>query len=249
MRTHCRSVILVFPVLLSLACSDSSTCGHDGGAAPDLLMTPAPDLGSPTDMFFMPRCELPYDVRLIDKVSMGGVTVTKDPGGQDIYTAQVDATAGGSMKYGENPFIYMDLIGQKKVELTDVQAQNSGAWDIAFKRWQIKINSGDSGTSNVTVARVPDKNLDEVTAAPAGPYLADTYFDADCKFTADPIGGIGTVLSDWYEYESGTNRLKPIKEVLVFPRRDGHGHIKLQLLSYYQGSTSGNFTMTWSFLH
>jgi hypothetical protein len=196
----------------------------------------------------LPRCELPYDVRAIDKVSTGAVNVMASPGDPNVYTAEIDATAGGSMKYGENPFVYVDLINRKRVDLTDVQAQSSPGWDIAFKRWQIKVNSGDSGPGDVTVARVADKNLPEVAAAPAGPYEADVYFDAKCMLTTDPIGGLGTVLSDWYGYESGSNRLVPNKEVIVLKRRDGQGHIKLQLLGYYKGMAGGNFSLSWSYL-
>jgi hypothetical protein len=43
--------------------------------------------------------------------------------------------------------------------------------------------------------------------APAGTYEADSYFDAKCVFQPDPIGGLGTALSDWYDYDSGTSRI------------------------------------------
>ncbi len=217
--------------------------------------TPTPDLSMVRDMSMPPpspdllaRCELPYDVRNIDKVSTGLVTVMQSPSDPMVFTAEVDATAGGSMKYGENPFLYLDLVGRKKLDITDVQAPNQGGWDIALKRWQIKVNSGDSGNGGVTAARVDGKVLADVTKAPMGPYEADSYFDAKCTFQADPIGGLGTTLSDWYDYESGTSRIVPKKEVIVLKRRDGQGHIKLQILSYYKGTTSANYTLTWSYL-
>ena len=213
----------------------------DAAAAKDLTAATPPDL-SPA------RCELPYDVRAIDKVATGAVTIMPLPTDPNVYTAEIDATAGGSMKYGENPFVYIDLIARNKVEITDVQAETNQGWDLGLKRWQVKLNSGDSGPAGVTVARVPGKNLGEVTMAPAGPYEADDYLDAKCVFAADPIGGLGTALSDWYDYESGTSRIVPKKEVLVLKRRDGQGHIKVQITSYYKGTTSANYSLSWSYL-
>lgn len=214
----------------------------------EMMPPPPPPEEKPKDP--KPRCELPYDVRGIDMVSTGVVNLLASPTDPLVYTAEVDATAGGSMKFGENPFVYVDLIGRKKVEISDVAAQKSKDWDIAFKRWQIKINSGDSGPGYVLLTRVPAMSLDEVTAAPTGPYLVDAYFDAACKFIGDPIGGLSSALSDWYEYDmsTGSTRLVPRKEVFVLKRRDGQGHIKLQLTGYYKGSTSGNFSMQWSYL-
>ena len=195
-----------------------------------------------------PRCELPYDQRAIDQVAMGAVTVSPQPGDPTTFTAQVDATAGGSANYGKNPFIYLDLIGGKKVAITDVQAVQSGDWDIAFKRWQIKLNGGSSGPGMVGAVIVADKDLAEVTTAPTDPYVSDDYFDAQCMVKLDPIDGLQTVLSDWYDYDTGTMHLVPRKEVIVLTRRDHKGHIKVQLTAYYKGTVSGNFELSWSLL-
>ncbi len=245
-----NKTLLLLPVLWLVGCTDP---------APETQMEPPPvppspdlslvqDMSQPLGPDLLARCELPYDVRNIDKVSTGTVTVMTAPSDPMVFTAEVDATAGGSMKYGENPFVYLDLIGRKKVDITDVQSPNQGGWDIALKRWQLKINSGDSGNGGVTVAIVDGKNLADVTKPPAGTYEADAYFDGKCVFQADPIGGLGTALSDWYDYESGTSRIIPKKEVIVLKRRDGQGYIKLQILSYYKGSTSANYSLTWSYL-
>ena len=229
---------LAMPALIwSLAgapsgCSEPTDEGsHDAGA--DLV--PA-------------RCELPFDQRAIDQVSTGVITVAALPGDPTTFTAQVDATAGGSANYGKNAFVYLDLITGKKVDVTDVQAEHSGSWDIAFKRWQIKLNGGSSGPGAVAAAIVADKTLSEVTTAPAGPYARDSFFDAQCMVLLDAIDGLKTVLSDWYDYDSGTMRLAPKKQVIVLTRRDQKGHIKVQLTAYYKGTVSANYALSWSLL-
>ncbi|HRI54068.1 MAG TPA: HmuY family protein [Pseudomonadota bacterium] len=218
------------------ATADLSTASPDGAA----------DLSAGPDL--LPRCELPYDQRAINQVSTGAVTIAAQPGDPGTLVAEVDATAGGSANFGKNPFVYLDLIGGKKVEVTDVQAIASGAWDIAFKRWQIKLNGGDSGPGGVGAVLVPDKALSEVAAAPAGPYVTDSYFDAKCMLQLDSIDGLLTVLSDWYEYDGVTMQLAPKKQVIVLNRRDGKGHIKVQLTGYYKGMAGGNYALAWSLL-
>lgn len=237
-----RTLFSLGALALALGCSDPPLDQVDAGSIP------VPDLAADMTPAAHPRCELPFDQRAIAQVSTGAVTVTQSPGDPATWTAEVDATAGGSMAYDKNPFVYLDLIKRAKVDVDDVQAQTSKGWDLALKRWQIKINSGDSGPGGVTVARVAGKNLSEVTAAPTSGYAADTYFDEKCNLVQDPIGGLGTALSDWYGYDMDTMRLAPNKEVLVLPRRDGQGHIKVQITSYYKGTVSGNFTLSWSYL-
>ena len=154
----------------------------------------------------------------------------------------------GPCNYDKNPFIYLDLIGGKQVAITDVQAVKSGDWDIAFKRWQIKLNGGDSGPGGVGAVIVDGKDLADVATAPAGPYVTDSYFDAQCMTELDAIGGLATELSSWYDYDTGTNALTPHKEVIVLNRRDNKGHIKLQITGYYKGMAGGNFAVSWSLL-
>jgi hypothetical protein len=244
---------LGLPGLITLALCAVSLAGCQGSGpdnpSPDMAvdLARAADLSQPPDLAPL-RCQLPYDERAIDMVSMGAVSVAPDPGDPNTQVAQIDATAGGPQNYGNNPFVYLDLIAGKKVDITDVQAGQSQAWDIALKRWQIKLNSGDSGPGGVTEAIVDGKDLKDVTVAPAGPYMADSYFDAKCNVQLDPIGGLLTALSDWYDYDTGTNQLTPKQEVIVLTRRDKKGHIKLQITGYYKGMAGGNFTISWSLL-
>lgn len=255
MRTMLRSFMsdCVFAgsllgLLLSAACSGSAP--NSGGepdlsaTPPDLAMGTTPDLAKTPDLASA-RCELPPELKLIDKVSTGMVTFGALPADPEVQTAEIDATAGGSAEAGKNPYLYLDLINKKTVQITDVQSLSSGDWDIAFKRWQIKINSGDSGPGSVTTLYEDGKDLAEVKTAPVGKYEADHYFDDKCKVQLDPIGGLQTAMSDWYDY---TMMVKPWKRTYVLKRRDGKGHIKLQIMSYYKGMTSAIYVVNWALL-
>ncbi len=232
------SFLLGCPFAVMLGCGDSMMSSGEEHPMPDMMgMENA-----------KPRCELPYDVRAIDKVATGAVAFAIMPSASDTYNAQIDATAGDENTFGENPFVYVDLVLRKKVEISDVQAQKSTNWDIAFKRWQIKINGGDSGPGYTLLSRVDAAGLADVTDAPSGPYHTDAYFDSQCGLISDWLGGLGTALSDWYDYDMKLHHLVPKKEVIVLTRRDGQGHIKLQLNDYYKGDTSGYYSLTLGYL-
>lgn len=149
-------------------------------------------------------------MRAIDKVSTGVVTVMASPADPAVYNAEVDATAGGSMKTAKKSVCLSRRIILKKVEISDVQAETNSGWDLALKRWQIKLNSGDSGPGGVKVSRVPGKALGEVTIPPPEP-TKRTPISMPSAWMSDWIGGPGTALSDWYDYESGTSRISPKK--------------------------------------
>jgi hypothetical protein len=134
--------------------------------------------------------------------------------------------------------------------ITDVQARDSKDWDIGLKRYIIKINSGDSGPGGVTVATVANRALEDVTQAPDRGYQEDRYFDENCMVFKDAIGGLATAMSDWYSYNTDTMVLTPLKNTFVLKRRDGRGHIKMQIMRYYDamGRNGGTYTIRWSFL-
>ncbi len=221
-----------------------AACSSPGPESPDLSDS---DLRhAPTDMAGPKTCTLPYELRDIDMVTAGQVSVMQNAG---TFTAQVDASAGGAMSAPSNPYVYIDLISGKRVDITDVQSHTSRDWDIAIKRYVVKLNGGDSGPAGETLTSVPNTTLAQVTRAPGGAYITDHYFDAMCNVQTDAIGGLATALSDWYGYDTVTNKLTPNMTVYVIKRRDGMGSIKLQFLGYYDGSgNGGHVSLTWGFL-
>lgn len=217
--------------------------GMDMGVPADLSSGPSPDLSTAQPM----PCELPYEQRLIATPAAGAVTITPSPDGNG-YTAEIDASAGGGDQAPNNAYVYLDLVSGKKVSSGDVEAQKAKTWDIAFKRWQVKINSGDSGPGGVVSATVGSADLSQVTQAPASGYVEDDYFDAKCQLMLDGNNGLRTALSDWYEYNFISHQLTPKKQVYVLKRRDGQGSIKFQFSAYYKGSTAGIYSVRWAFL-
>lgn len=241
--------LLALVSTLSLPLAACSTQDPAVEGDPDLAgPASTPDLGTTAaDMTStMPvACELPPEHKLIDMPAKGAVMVTPEGAG---FVAEIDGTAGGPAEAQKNAYVYLDLIAGKKVEISDVAAQKSSAWDIGFKRWQIKINSGDSGPGGVKAVMIPNTELSQVSTAPASGYAEDDYLNDRCQLQLDGNGGPKTALSSWYDYNINTHVLTPWKQVYVLTRRDGKGSIKLQVMGYYKNTSGGYFTVRWAFL-
>lgn len=61
----------------------------------------------------------------------------------------IDATAGGAFATGHHDFTYFSFSSGPVLALTDEEAALSTAWDIAFKRSELRLNSGSSGPGQV----------------------------------------------------------------------------------------------------
>jgi hypothetical protein len=139
-------------------------------------------------------------------------------------------------------------------------------WDIAFRRYIMRINSADSGPSCVTAARtVPGSTTYEALAAvPDGlKYFTDDYFtDDSCEIKPDGSGledSPATALSSYWTYPGC---VEMTGNIFVVELRDGR-HLKLIVDAYYKtlagqeqcnntGSSGGTpgawMQMRWAFL-
>lgn len=165
-------------------------------------------------------------------VSAGTVNNTRD--GAD-WVSQVDATAGGVMVAAMNPWVYLRFTdaGLERVELDDVAALASSEWDIAAKRFGIRVNSGVSGPSCVTVA-APGGTYAALQTAPAeASFAAEDFFTADCTLVEDDSGQPGNPayrMAGWWGY-SGCVSTTGAPYVLRLA--DGRT-IKLVVEAYYE---------------
>lgn len=193
-----------------------------------------------------------------DKVSEGDVSSEKDGGD---WVSVVDATAGGTPNAPMNPWIYLRFTadGLEKVAIDDLTAFESADWDIAAKRFGIRVNSGTGGPSCVTVA-APGGAYADVTAAPAADQFAkEAFYTADCKLIEDNSGLAGNpayLTATWWGY---TGCVTTTGEPFVLQLADG-SFVKLVVEQYYgsgqeecnasgaMGSMSAMMTWRWSFL-
>lgn len=198
------------------ACDDASSTGDDDPIAPDAEVAGCD-----------PAAGLPTQWRPIDTVSTGEVQTSSGGG---VTTLLVDATAGGLAGAADNPYIYVDLVGGAKVEVSDVDAFEDATWQLALKRSSFRVNGGDSGPGGVEAAVVDAATMAEVTTAPSG-FVTDDWADDDCAVAIAPGGEPLTAMADWYDYDPTTHVLSPKPQVWIL-RIDGDDY-KLRIDSYY----------------
>lgn len=218
-------IFFLIPTALLAACGDNMDPGVE--PEPDAMEPDAPPPPPPPGC--NPAAVLPLNYRPIPKIATTLLTVTTTAG---VTSGTADATAGGIAMAAENPYLYLDLKAGTKVDLNDLDARTSSAWDIGLKRSSIRLNSGDSGTGNRKSAPVAAVSLAEVTTGPADGYQIDDYTTADCKMVTIPGGEPMSAFGEWYEYDLQTNKVKPKAEVHVIQRADG-SRTAFRVTGYY----------------
>lgn len=180
------------------------------------------------------------------------------------FHSTVDATAGGFG--GDGGFVYGKFTdtGLQKAELTDDASFDSMDWDISFRRFVIRLNSGVGGPSCVAAARTaPETDFATLAEVPAGlDFNEEQFMSPDtCDVIADGsgLGSPGVVLQNFWTYPGC---VQMTGNVYVLALADGR-HVKLEVTQYYadaiqqecdetgtiSASTgSANIQLDWAFL-
>lgn len=241
-------------LILSLCCfavlGSSHGCGDEAGETTETLAeVPCTD-------------ESVTNLTLFDEPNPADVI--NDPQ-SDGFSTDIDATGGGLS--ADRSYVYMKFEddGLKNVELSDEDAFKSLDWDIAVRRYVIRLNSGVSGPGKVKAARTkPETKFESVEKLPDGlDFRAEEYFTESCDFINDSsgIGGPGTALASFWSYSACVAMTHNVYVVeLARPKKR---HVKLEIMSYYypdrqkvcddtgmvpMPSGAGNMKWRWSFI-
>ncbi|MFZ5475129.1 MAG: HmuY family protein [Myxococcota bacterium] len=230
---------------------DTKTPGDDTGTEPVELLCEEPVEPSCVDELIQ---ELSFQD---DEVSEGEVSHAED--GADFVTL-VDATAGGMNQSSSNPWVYVRFTrtGAERVDVNDEDSLEDMTWHLALRRYQLRLNSGDSGPSCVHGAEMSRRTYEELTSVPdALEWEAEDFYDDDCELRTDALGGPETVMNGWWAYGSCVETtLTPY----LLQLEDG-GVLKVVVESYYEGDgqaecneggstreEGGWITLRWQFL-
>ena len=184
------------------------------------------------------------------------------------WTTHVDATGGGFSPIDglRVRALHRGGPGQRST-LSDDAAFDSMEWDVAFRRFIIRLNSGPSGPSCVSAARTGPTTDYDTLDAPAGraqvPHQEQYYTDS-CELVPDGsgLGSPGTALQSFWDYPGGCVEMSG--NVYVLELANGR-HVKLTVTDYYEPSVqetcdttgsidmtqptgSGNLRFRWAFL-
>ena len=190
-----------------------------------------------------------------DKVSDAEVSNASD--GDDTLTF-VDATAGGYNNADKNPWVYVRFNANgtaSRVDIDDETALEDMTWHLAFRRFIIRVNSGDSGSSCVGAAAMLGYSYQDLATVPDGMrYFEDDFYTDDCTLINDSSGLPGSpqvAMGGWWKYPgcvdtTGTPFLIQLDDGRV---------IKLVVESYYDGdgqvecAESGSTTASGGYIH
>jgi hypothetical protein len=177
------------------------------------------------------------DLDAFSNVAAGLISTVPDGSG---FLSTVDATGGGISP--TQSFVYARFTptaGLEKLQLSDTAAFTSTDWDIAFRRFVLRLNGGDSGPSCVG-AMSATTSYDSLTAVPSvySP-LVDAFLTPapTCSFIDDGSGlgtAPNTALSGFYMY---TSCAAMTGTPFVVVTRSGR-HLKLVVTSYYATTTA-----------
>ena len=108
-------------------------------------------------------------------------------------------------------------------------------WDIAFRRFSIRLNGGGSGTGTGVGQLLEGSDFASVDRAP------------DMGWRSDGEEADDLIFSDWFEYNTETHQLTSVPGVWVLRGGGGERYYALQVTSYYDDAgDSGIYSLRWS---
>lgn len=225
---HARSlVIALVPFVLPVfGCGGGDSGTDDGGTGVDMAeaqQCPA----------VAPACtdEQIQDLPLYKTAAPATRTVTTTMDGTD-FVSEINAQGGGLSPTEAYVYAKFTPTGLQKVDLGDEEAFASSAWDIAFRRFVIRLNSGVSGPSCVQGGRTAVGDYSTIAAVPAGIVLGpESYYSSACQAVSDNsgLGSPGTLLSTFWTYKGCVSMTN---SVYVIHTADGKD-LKLTVEHYY----------------
>ena len=157
-------------------------------------------------------------------------------------------------------WVYYKLSSKSAVAIPDPATSTN--WDLAFKRYRIKLNGGVSGPGRASLLTVLGvSSFDSANQANSGTYLKDQNFSPSYTSTSTSTSACHTTdginyafLNDftgsanncWFTYNSLSHKLSPKDQYYFFTDASG-SYYKLKLVNYYSESgTSGYISFDWA---
>lgn len=171
---------------------------------------------------------------------------TPTPGERIRHTAQADGSTISTIDASENEaWVYLDL--ESKQEVLVDSPGSSAAWDVAFQRFKVKLNGGDSGAQMVEATKIEGVSFDAVTTAPSGGFLKDAPDGPDDGTIADYAltYGPSSETGPW-GYNVETHQLSDSGVIWVVRSVEGNLY-KFQFQDYYdEAGSPGHLTVRWA---
>lgn len=134
----------------------------------------------------------------------------------------------------EKAWVYLDL--EALMEVEPISAEDSTLWDVGILRFNVKANSGTSGSQDVGVALVEGMPFDSLEKAPADGYAVDEVTVGPEDMEPEP----GYAFDLWYDYDMDAHTLEARDVVYVVRTIEGN-YFKVQMLDYYNNAGTAGY--------
>tara|TARA_B100000959_G_scaffold268241_1_gene312713 strand:- start:17 stop:748 length:732 start_codon:yes stop_codon:yes gene_type:complete len=185
-----------------------------------------------------------------------------------VTSMSIDASAGGIYGYPEQPWIYVNLSRGEIVYLSDYEALASTDWDIALRRYVIRLNGGVSGPGCAAIAALHGESFENISTTPDNlNWQTDTYIEnwpTSCGSLETDIAGFGQpnapmINIAWdFGQETCACSVCPTRTPTIVNTANG-AQAKLEISGYYEGQDaninacqnvpSANITLRWQMLN
>lgn len=171
-------------------------------------------------VFFVVLAGCANDLRVdhpFDGDTSTGPLVSAEARDNGVIRLSIDATNKMSQ-------VYVDL--DEGREMKADEAFESNGWDLAFRRFDIFVNSGASNPAGMAEVAVLDNvDFDTLERAPSEGFQSDTG-----ERIFNTVGG------GWYLYDLGVHRLVTQEKLTYCIRSSQGAYFKLKMLSYYDAN-------------
>ncbi len=124
--------------------------------------------------------------------------------------------------------------------VTPVDPENSTEWDLAFNRFKIKTNSGTSGIGDAGIIDLGVQEFDSVTSVPMNYYFVDDSISINMgdSLASESHFSFNKLFYDWYSMEGWPPTILSRDHIYSVKNASGEGYSKLQILDYYDPTSS-----------
>ncbi len=145
--------------------------------------------------------------------------------------------------YGDD-WIYVSLANVDTVAVSEDTHKESTEWDVAFNRYNIRTNSGLSGSGNGGALKTDFTSLSLCTAVPEGATFAtDTVVSITASFSLSTVTATtgpatmestaNTVLAEAMAFAGPPPSYTPSKNVFIIRAADGKTFYKFMAVGFY----------------
>lgn len=168
-------------------------------------------------------------------IAEGSLMVNGEADG--LTTITVDASLGGVARAATSSYYYVNLFEGQAVAVSDRDSREDRRWQLALKRSELRVNSGDSGAGQVRVARV-DAAFEQaqVPALDDPSWRVDDFVSDTCELRTFGLDFLETAFGQWYDYDFEEHTVSIIPNTTYFVRDDARNvTLKLRIASYDEG--------------